>query len=144
MLLINKLCHQHKIIGFHTKSSPSQCYSNTALSQDEFNTFACPAPCTLDNPYVGRVSISHENSPRKHIWTYSAAGYSENWVHLSTCPCTDSGTSHPAFVDSDLLQISQGHCYLLQWYLNLDWIYSTYSRHTGIEMSYTWPVAGID
>ena len=35
-----------------------------------------------------------------HIWTY-AAGLFENTTGSSTCPCTGSGTSPPAFVGSD-------------------------------------------
>ena len=60
----------------------------------------CPAPCTIDKPYVDGVSITHGASPRKHIWTY-AAGLYENRTHTTTCPCTGSGTSPPAFVGSD-------------------------------------------
>ena len=34
-----------------------------------------PVPCTIDDPYVDGVSISHGASPRKHIWTYAAGVY---------------------------------------------------------------------
>ena len=68
---------------------------------DAFNVFTCPAAtCTIDNPYVDGVSITHGASPRKHIWTY-AAGYQENAHSESTCPCTGSGVSPPPFVGSD-------------------------------------------
>ena len=60
----------------------------------------CPAPCTIDKPYVDGVSITHGASPRKHIWTY-AAGVYENTTDITTCPCTGGGTSPPAFVGSD-------------------------------------------
>ena len=60
----------------------------------------CPAPCTIDNPYVDGVSITHGASPRKHIWTY-AAGLYENVANKFTCPCTGGGTAPPAFVGSD-------------------------------------------
>ena len=55
------------------------------------------ATCTIDDPYVDGVSITHGASPRKHVWTY-AAGLYEN---MTGCPCTDSSTSSPAFVGSD-------------------------------------------
>ena len=58
----------------------------------------CPAPCTIDKPYVDGVSITHGDSPRKHIWTYSAGVY-ENKTSTPSCPCTGSGTS--PFVGSD-------------------------------------------
>ena len=60
----------------------------------------CPAPCTIDKPYVDGVSITHGASPRKHIWTY-AAGLYENIANKFTCPCTGSGTSPPGFVGSE-------------------------------------------
>ena len=69
-------------------------------SPDAFNTFACPAPCTIDKPYVDGVSITHGAGPRKHIWTYAAAIY-ENETLTTTCPCTGGGKSPPAFVGSD-------------------------------------------
>ena len=70
-------------------------------SPDAFKQIAhCPAPCTIDNPYVDGVSITHGASPRMHIWTY-AAGYTENEVETATCPCTGSGASPPDFVGSD-------------------------------------------
>ena len=71
------------------------------ISPDGFERWThCPAPCTIDKPYVDGVSITHGTSPRKHIWTY-AAGLFENTTGISTCPCTGSGTSPPAFVGSD-------------------------------------------
>ena len=49
----------------------------------------CPAPCTIDKPYVDGVSITHGDSPRKHIWTYSAGVY-ENITSTASCPCSCS------------------------------------------------------
>ena len=65
--------------------------------------FVFPALCcTIDDPYVDGVSITH-GSPRKHIWTYAAATYGNEHDDLQTCPCTGvyNGTSPPAFVGSD-------------------------------------------
>ena len=70
------------------------------ISPDGFRWHNCPAPCTINNPYVDGVSVTHGTSPRKHIWTY-AAGVYENAREISNCPCTSSGTSPPAFVGSD-------------------------------------------
>ena len=71
-------------------------------SPDAFHRFGrCPVPCTIDNPFVDGVSITHGASPRKHIWTYTAGIYEVNVTSLSTCPCTGRGTSPPAFVGSD-------------------------------------------
>ena len=69
-------------------------------SPDAFNCNdyrSCPT--NIDVPYVDGVSITH-GSPRKHIWTYAAA-HDGNRVHSSSCPCTGSGASTPAFVGSD-------------------------------------------
>ena len=63
-------------------------------SPDAFYLLYCPAPCTIDNPYIDGVSITHGAGPRKHIWTY-AAGIP------GTCPCSGGGVSPPAFVGSD-------------------------------------------
>ena len=64
---------------------------NQFASPDAFNVLVCPAPCTIDNPFVDGVSITHGASPRNHIWTYAAG----------ICPCTGSGASSPPFVGSD-------------------------------------------
>ena len=70
-------------------------------SPDAFERWVhCSTPCTIDNPYVDGVSITHGASPRKHIWTYSAGVY-ENETSPASCPCTGSGTSPPPFVGSD-------------------------------------------
>ena len=69
-------------------------------SPDGFERFThCPAPCTIDNPYVDGVSITHGASPRKHIWTYAAGVYENRAVGIN-CPC-NGGTSPPSFVGSD-------------------------------------------
>ena len=62
----------------------------------------CPAPCTIDKPYVDGVSITHGDNPREHIWTY-AAGVTENSYESlrPNCPCTGIGVSPPDFVGSD-------------------------------------------
>ena len=71
-------------------------------SPDGFNVFNCPAPCTIDDPYVDGVSVTH-GSPRMHIWTYAAGYIEESPSHglTSTCPCTGHGRSPPNFVGSD-------------------------------------------
>ena len=67
-------------------------------SPDAFNAFNCPARCTIDNPYVDGVSITHGASPRKHIWTYAAGVYEYNTI-VNNCPC--NGGASPRFVGSD-------------------------------------------
>ena len=59
----------------------------------------CPAPCTIGNPYVDGVSITHGASPRKHIWTYAVGAFDHRSVP-ATCPCS-GGTPPPSFVGSD-------------------------------------------
>ena len=67
-----------------------------------FYMYACPPPCTINDPYVDGVSITH-GSPRKQIWTYAAATYGNERDQVQTCPCTGvyTGPSPPAFVGSD-------------------------------------------
>ena len=71
-------------------------------SPDAFNVFDCPTPCTIDNPYVDGVSITH-GSPRMHIWTYAAGLIEESALDglIYSCPCTGHGRSPPNFVGSD-------------------------------------------
>ena len=70
-------------------------------STDPFERFTyCPAPCTIDSPYVDGVSITHGASPRKHIWTYAAGIYEYNTGRFN-CPCNGGGTPPPSFVGSD-------------------------------------------
>ena len=70
------------------------------ISPDGFERHShCPAPCTIDNPYVDGVSITHGVSPRKHIWTYAVGAFDHQSV-AATCPCA-GGTPPPSFVGSD-------------------------------------------
>ena len=70
------------------------------ISPDGFERHShCPAPCTIDNPYVDGVSITHGVGPRKHIWTY-AAGAFDHETAQAACPCA-GGTSPPSYVGSD-------------------------------------------
>jgi len=57
-------------------------------------------PCTIDDPYVDGVSITHGASPRKHIWTYAGGLYEYNTVSTN-CRCNDDGIPPPSFVGSD-------------------------------------------
>ena len=58
---------------------------------------ACPS-CTIDQPYVDGVSITHGDSPRKHVWTLAAEIYeTENF-----CPCSfPTAIQPPSFVGND-------------------------------------------
>ena len=80
-------------------------------SPDGFCQNNCPAPCTIDQPYVDGVSITHGASPREHIWTYAA-----------NCLCTGGGALFPIFVGSD---------YYCESGLNTDpWDHVLYSNDT--------------
>ena len=57
----------------------------------------CPT-CTIDEPYVDGVSITHGDSPRKHIWTFAA----DNIEIRNYCPCSSpTATQPPSFVGND-------------------------------------------
>ncbi len=66
---------------------------------DAFGNSHCTEPCTIDDPFVDGIIITHGNSPREHIWTY-AAGFNEFQASSYVCPC-NGGTPPPDFVGSD-------------------------------------------
>ena len=59
---------------------------------------------TIDDNYVDGVSLTHGQRPRKHIWTFAAAGneVSSNWF---VCPCTRPSAPYtglvPPFIGQD-------------------------------------------
>ncbi len=57
---------------------PGTCTSNEA--------------CTIDDPYVDGLSVTH-GSPRQHIWSFAAAA-----LDTAYCPCADNGRYLPPFV----------------------------------------------
>ncbi len=69
-------------------------------SPDAFK--GCPTHlCTIDDPYVDGVSITHGSHPRQHVWTY-AAGLVELENNQYQCPCSSvPGAQPPSFVGSD-------------------------------------------
>ena len=51
---------------------------------------------TIDGDYVEGASLTHGNSPRKHIWTFASGSGSNE------CPCLSTGTvTVPSFVGND-------------------------------------------
>ena len=57
----------------------------------------------IDSYYVEGVSITYDNNPRQHIWTY-AGGLFETDFFSHVCPCNNgssSATPPPPFVGSD-------------------------------------------
>ncbi len=67
---------------------------------DAFGISRCNGPCTIDDPFVDGITVTHGMSPREHIWTY-AAGFSEVHAGSFECPCNGGTTSTPDFVGSD-------------------------------------------
>ncbi len=59
---------------------------------------------TIDSLYVEGVSITHGQSPRKHIWTF-AATWDEASSNSGACPCTKTTTPYtgvvPPFIGND-------------------------------------------
>ena len=56
---------------------------------------------SIDDPYVDGVSITHGQTPRKHIWTYAVGiqRYTEGYRKVSTCPGSGANSSvQPSFV----------------------------------------------
>ena len=68
-------------------------------SNNAFHRFNCKH-CTIDDPYIDGISITHGTYPRKHIWSLAAA-----WTEFrdadyrGVCPCAKGkGTAPPSFV----------------------------------------------
>ena len=58
-------------------------------------------PNSIENLYVDGVSLTHGQSPRKHIWTF-AAGPDETGVSQRYCPCNTHYTGVvPPFIEQD-------------------------------------------
>ena len=59
---------------------------------------------TIDSNYVSGMSITHGESPRKHIWTFAAA-LDETRSDLFVCPCTKTDSPYtgrvPPFIGND-------------------------------------------
>ena len=59
---------------------------------------------TTDSNYVSGMSITHGESPRKHIWTFAAA-LDETRSDELVCPCTKTDTYYsgrvPSFIGND-------------------------------------------
>ena len=59
---------------------------------------------TIDSNYVSGMSITHGESPRKHIWTFAAA-LDETYSNYNVCPCTKTDTPYtgrvPLFIGND-------------------------------------------
>ena len=59
---------------------------------------------TIDDNYVSGMSITHGESPRKHIWTFAAAA-EETHSNIAVCPCTKTDTPYtgrvPPFIGND-------------------------------------------
>ena len=71
-------------------------------SPDAFNT----GQNTLETNYVDGISITHRQSPRKHIWTFAAALHEYHSSPNDVCLCTNTRNtppppSVPTFVGND-------------------------------------------
>ena len=70
---------------------------------------------TIDSNYVGGMSITHGESPRKHIWTFAAA-LDERRSNVYACPCTKTDTPYtgrvPPFIGNDYFCDTGSHEYV--------------------------------
>ena len=59
---------------------------------------------TIDSSYVDGVSLTHGQTPRKHIWTFAAARH-EIASNAGVCPCMETNTAFtgavPPFIGQD-------------------------------------------
>ncbi len=59
----------------------------------------------IDSYYVDGISLTHGQSPRKHIWSFAGAVNEASNYAFSTCPCSNSGVGYsgavPSFVGND-------------------------------------------
>ena len=60
---------------------------------------------TIDSSYVSGMSITHGESPRKHIWTFAATYDEISSYDSNLCPCTKTDTPYtgrvPPFIGND-------------------------------------------
>ena len=72
-------------------------------SPDAFKPYLLNRAITIDHSYIDGVSLTHGQSPRKHIWTF-AAGPDEISSDQNRCPCNinviDTGVV-PPFIGQD-------------------------------------------
>jgi hypothetical protein len=70
-------------------------------SPDAFAPYYANRAATVDNRYVDGVSLTHGQSPRKHVWTF-AAGADETGFSQYFCPCNTRYTGAvPPFIAQD-------------------------------------------
>ena len=75
----------------------------------------------IDNGYVDGVSLTHGQTPRKHIWTFAAA-LDETRSDYHVCPCTKTNTPYtgrvPPFIGQDYFcdTASRNHFQLAHFY----------------------------
>ena len=59
---------------------------------------------TIDNYHVDGISLTHGQTPRKHIWTFAAA-VDETMSNNNRCPCTKTNSQYtgvvPPFIEQD-------------------------------------------
>ena len=75
-----------KIIGYQQKTP------------DGFSPYINGGQTTIDSHYVDGISLTHGNSPRKHIWTFVAALHEYNSHRDLVCPCTNTRNNPPPAV----------------------------------------------
>ena len=68
---------------------------------DAFFRHQCPSNCSINQPYVDGISITH-GSPREHIWSYAASAEFGDSNTRQYCPCAvNSSRMPPPFVGND-------------------------------------------
>lgn len=72
---------------------------------DAFKPFYFQRKRSIDDVYVDGVSITHGQSPRRHVWTFAAAQDEETEAGYRVCPCTRAGGTYtgvvPGFIGQD-------------------------------------------
>lgn len=75
-----------------------------SASTDAFWPYYLQRSVTLDDVYTDGISITHGQSPRKHIWTFASAEY-EIAANFASCPCSRTDTAYtgvvPPFIGND-------------------------------------------
>ena len=73
-------------------------------SPDAFRLYYINRGLTVDDQYVDGVSLTHGQTPRKHIWTFAAA-LDETRNYDVVCPCTKTDSPYtgvvPPFIGQD-------------------------------------------
>ena len=91
---------------FSTHKCVGRLLAINKASPNAFGPYQWTPQLTIDDGYVDGISLTHGESPRKHIWTFAAALHEVLTSNQSSlCPCTNINNpttiNIPSYVGDD-------------------------------------------